>query len=232
MSVSSKLTHLYTFFVEYLECVSGGSSLGWPGKKNLIFNLAESLFCPAARWSWTLNNSKLILLLHSHHILSYMQATELFNCLYLWGMQTLLRAAPVWSIIKYNATWKCISHELRAWTSHSDFLLVIHFVWALSFFLFFFQFLQLLLFLSIYFTNFFLPYANNALLSSFWLGLPSATDIGRAIRSCHVWLRYYRFICYIKSIKPTRSFVLEWILIRLEGQSQSVSTYAIQKIKK
>lgn len=87
-------------------------------------------FCPAARWSWGLNNSKLILLLHSHHILSYTPAAELFNCLYLWGKQALLRAAPVWSIIKYNATWKCIRHETTVWTSHSDFLLVIHFVSA------------------------------------------------------------------------------------------------------
>lgn len=88
---------------------------------NLPFNLTETPFCPAARWSWKLNNSKLILLLHSHHILSYTPANELFNCLYLWGKQTLLRAAPVWSIIKYNATWKCIRHETRIWTSHSDF---------------------------------------------------------------------------------------------------------------
>lgn len=96
--------------------------------KNLPFNLTESPFCPAARWSWGLNNSIRILQLHSHHILSYMPTTELFNCLYLWGKQALLRAAPVWSIIKYNATWKCIRHETRVWTSHSDFLLGIHFV--------------------------------------------------------------------------------------------------------
>ena len=68
---------------------------------------------------------------HSHHILSYTLATELFSCLYLWGKQAPLRAAPVWSIIKYNATWKCIRHETRVWTSHSDFLLVIHFVLVL-----------------------------------------------------------------------------------------------------
>lgn len=88
---------------------------------NLPFNLTESPFCPAARRSWELNNSKLILLPHSHHILSYMPANELFSCLYLWVKQTLLRAALVWSIIKYNAAWKCIRHETRVWTSHSDF---------------------------------------------------------------------------------------------------------------
>lgn len=64
------------------------------------------------------------------HTTSYpcTRAPELFSCLYLWGKQALLRAAPVWSIIKYNATWKCIRNETRVWTSHSDFLLVIHFV--------------------------------------------------------------------------------------------------------
>lgn len=92
-------------------------------------NPAESPFCPTGRRSGKLNNSKLILLLHSHHILSYRPTAELFSCLYLWGMQALLRAAPVWSIIKYDATWKCIRHETRVWTSHSDFLLVTHFVW-------------------------------------------------------------------------------------------------------
>lgn len=87
------------------------------------FNLTASPFCPAARW-----NREFILLLHSCHILSYTQPNELFSCLYLWGKQALLRAAPVWSIIKYNATWKCIRHETGAWTSHSGFLLVSHFV--------------------------------------------------------------------------------------------------------
>ena len=115
------------FSVRYFKGVLAGLYLVH-ACKNLPFNLTESPFCPAARWSWGLNNSKLILLLHSHHILSYTPATELFNCLYLWGKQALLRAAPVWSIIKYNATWKCIRHETRVWTSHSDFLLVIHFV--------------------------------------------------------------------------------------------------------
>lgn len=71
---------------------------------------------------------QLILLPLSHHILSNTAADELFNCLYLSGKQTLLRAALVWSIIKYNATWKCIRHETRVSTSHSDFLLVIRFV--------------------------------------------------------------------------------------------------------
>lgn len=92
-------------------------------QKKLSFNLTASPFCPAARW-----NREFILLLHSYHILSYTQPNELFSCLYLWGKQALLRAAPVWSIIKYNATWKCIRHETGAWTSHSGFLLVSHFV--------------------------------------------------------------------------------------------------------
>lgn len=122
--------------------------------KNLPFNPTESPFCPAARWSRGLNNSKLILPLHSHHILSYTPATELFNCLYLWGKQTLLRAAPVWSIIKYNATWKCIRHETRVWTSHSDFLLVIHFVSV--------HMLTAVVFLCVcvYFKSFFQPCAH------------------------------------------------------------------------
>lgn len=106
----------------YLKVVPVGLFLG-RAAKYLPFNLSESPFCPAARWE-----SNNILPLHSHHILSYMPATELFNCLYLRGKQALLRAASVWSIIKYNATWKCIRHETRAWTSHSDFLLFIHFV--------------------------------------------------------------------------------------------------------
>lgn len=76
-----------------------------------------------------------------------MPAAELFNCLYLWGKQALLRAALVWSIIKYNATWKCIRHETRVWTSHLDFLLVMHFALV--------HMLTAAVFsLSIYFTSF------------------------------------------------------------------------------
>lgn len=158
--------------------------------KYMSFNLTESPFYPAARWSRGLNNSKFILLLHSHHILSYTLATELFNCLYLWGKQALLRAAPVWSIIKYNATWKCIRHETRVWTSHSDFLFVIHFVLV--------HMLTAAVFsLSIYFTSFFslVQTIFFLCLATLWVSglecLLSAVDIWRAIRSCHVWLCYY-----------------------------------------
>lgn len=121
---------------------------------------------------------------------SYTLATELFNCLYLWGKQALLRAAPVWSIIKYNATWKCIRHETRVWTSHSDFLLVIHFVLvhmltaAVLVWVFILQAFSALCRLF-----FFLC------LATLWVSglecLLSAVDIWRAIRSCHVWLCYY-----------------------------------------
>lgn len=95
-------------------------------QQKVSFNPTASPFCPAARW-----NTEFFLLLHSYHILSYTQNNELFSCLYLWGKRALLRAAPVWSIIKYNATWKCIRHETGAWTSHSGSLLVSHFVPAL-----------------------------------------------------------------------------------------------------
>lgn len=126
---------------------------------------------------------------HCTHTTSYMLATELFNCLYLWGKQALLRAAPVWSIIKYNATWKCIRHETRVWSSHSDFLLVIHFVLVPMLTAAVFEWVFILQAFSALCRLFFLCLATPCI--SGLECLRSAVDIWRAIRSCHVWLYYY-----------------------------------------
>lgn len=117
--------------------------------KNLPFNLTEYPFCPAAKME--LRVWKTVSLFSCcTHTTSYPTRRPLnySTVFYLWGKQALFRAAPVWSIIKYNATWKCIRHETWVWTSHSDFLLVIHFlpVHMLTAAVFIFEYLFYMLF--------------------------------------------------------------------------------------